>query len=105
MGRKELFKDTVTFETTGAEEPEEDLFLADASLNQKPDPGQRVTLQLELGSETGVSSAYVTAHMDGEEEADFGGISVDADDTATRSTIITAPNKDEFDVVIAGGIE
>lgn len=109
MARKEILRETYTFETTGTDDGDEPsektLFLSDVSLNQTPDPGDSTTLSVTLGSEEGVSPAYVEIYVEGDEEADFGGISVDAGDTATRSTVITAPHKDEFEVTVAAGTE
>lgn len=104
MARKELFRDTQTFETTGTEEPEDDVFLKHVGINQTPDPGGRTTLEVTLGSSTGASSAWMHIQLEGEEEADFDGIDIDKGDTSTRSTIIRAPDADDFQVTVSGGV-
>jgi len=110
MARKETFSETVTFETTGTGdggsgggEDVPTVFLSSAELNQTPDPGQRVTLEVALGADESVGNAWYEATIDGRVVSEFDGIEIEPDRDGTRSTIITAPDADTFDVQIRGG--
>lgn len=114
MVRKRTFETTETFETTGTGDGGDDadapaVFLADVSLNQVPDPNGKTTLEVSLGSDQPTSGWYIADLLgpDGTTEtvAEFGGIDLDGDDPTGRSTIITAPDADSFEVRVKGGYE
>lgn len=108
MSRKQTFSETVSFQTTGTDDGGENtpnVFLENLELNQKPDPGQRVTLQTEIGCDQSIGSAWFEASIDGKVVSSFDGIDVEPDRPGSRSSIITAPDKDEFTVEIVGGYE
>jgi len=107
MARDKQFDRTKTFSTTGLDDDEEKsdkVSFLGMELNQTPDPGAKTTLEVTIGSETGTSSAYYTVYVDGGEQADITGKSIDAGGETTGSVIITAPSANEFDVTVEGGV-
>jgi len=106
MARNQTFAENVSFETTGVDDGGEDtpsVFLESAELNPTPDPGQRVTLQIALGCDQSIGRGWYEATIDGEVVSSFEDIEIEPDRAGTRSSIITAPEKDVFDVEIVGG--
>lgn len=111
MARKTTFEETRTFETTGVDDDggggDRDevpgVFLSAVGLNQTPEPGGRVTLEVAVGADE-ATDAWVTATIDGEEVLDFDWLEAKPSSDAEISAIIeSVPYADEFEVQLEGG--